>query len=47
MLSNGRGAHGGSTAEWVVAVLLNIYRELPMFARQQDAGVWRQQDTDT
>lgn len=47
MLSNGRGAHGGSTAEWVVAVLLAIYRELPLFREQQSAGVWRQKHTDT
>ena len=33
MLSNGRGAHGGSTAEWVVAVLLAIYRDLPALQR--------------
>jgi phosphoglycerate dehydrogenase-like enzyme len=28
LLSNGRGAHGGSSAEWVVAALLSIYRVL-------------------
>lgn len=47
MLSNGRGAHGGSTAEWVVAVLLAIYRELPLFREQQSAGAWQQKYTDT
>ena len=35
MLSNGRGAHGGSSAEWVVAVLLAIYRDLPAVPRTQ------------
>jgi phosphoglycerate dehydrogenase-like enzyme len=47
LLSNGRGAHGGSSAEWVVAVLLSIYRELPLFNDQQRQGVWREKDTDT
>ncbi|MDF2824646.1 MAG: phosphoglycerate dehydrogenase [Mycobacterium sp.] len=47
LLSNGRGAHGGSTAEWVVAALLDIYRELPLFRRQQSAAQWRQKYTDT
>lgn len=47
MLSNGRGAHGGSSAEWVVAVLLDIYRELGTFARSQAAGLWQPRDTGT
>jgi phosphoglycerate dehydrogenase-like enzyme len=47
LLSNGRGAHGGSSAEWVVAALLAIYRELGWFARQQAAGVWDHRDTET
>lgn len=47
LLSNGRGAHGGSTAEWVVAVLLAIYRELPRFYLHQSNGVWRPTDTET
>ena len=47
MLSNGRGAHGGSTAEWVVAVLLAIYRDLPRFNEHQSDGVWRPRDTET
>ena len=37
-LSNGRGAHGGSTAEWVVAALLAIYRDLADFRADQQAG---------
>jgi phosphoglycerate dehydrogenase-like enzyme len=47
LLSNGRGAHGGSSAEWVVAALLSIYRELGPFARQQANGQWLRKDTDT
>jgi phosphoglycerate dehydrogenase-like enzyme len=47
MLSNGRGAHGGSSAEWVVAALLAIYRELGLFAQRQADGQWRRKDTET
>jgi phosphoglycerate dehydrogenase-like enzyme len=47
MLSNGRGAHGGSTAEWAVAVLLSIYRDLPAFRALQADGVWGFKDTET
>lgn len=47
MLSNGRGAHGGSTAEWVVAVLLAIYRDLRLFNERQSEGVWDPRDTET
>lgn len=47
ILSNGRGAHGGSTAEWVVAVLLAIYRDLAAFAAHHAAGQWRPAVTDT
>jgi phosphoglycerate dehydrogenase-like enzyme len=47
MLSNGRGAHGGSSAEWVVAVLLAIYRDLRLFGDQQARGVWGPQSTET
>ena len=39
-LVNGRGAHGGSTAEWAVTVLLALRRGLPGFVRQQDAHDW-------
>lgn len=47
MLSNGRGAHGGSSAEWVVAALLAIFRDLREFGDRQDAGLWRPQVTET
>ncbi|GAB2990309.1 2-hydroxyacid dehydrogenase [Amycolatopsis acidiphila] len=47
LLSTCRGAHGGSTAEWVVAVLLSIHRELGSFAADQAAGRWQRRGTDT
>ena len=45
-LSDCRGAHGGATAEWIVAVLLAVYRELPGFVRDQDARRWDEHSTD-
>jgi phosphoglycerate dehydrogenase-like enzyme len=45
-LSDGRGAHGGATAEWIVGVLLAVYRDLPAFVRAQDAGIWDYHRTD-
>ena len=39
-LVNGRGAHGGSTAEWAVTVLLALRRGIPGFIRQQDQHDW-------
>ncbi|HSY39201.1 MAG TPA: NAD(P)-dependent oxidoreductase [Polyangia bacterium] len=39
-LSNGRGAHGRSTAEWTAAVLLAHYRELTRFAAAQGERRW-------
>jgi phosphoglycerate dehydrogenase-like enzyme len=47
MLSNGRGAHGGSSAEWVVAALLAIYRDFAIFHDQQSEGLWLERDTET
>ncbi len=47
MLSNGRGAHGGSSAEWVVAALLTIYRDLARFNEHQSRGVWQPTYTET
>jgi phosphoglycerate dehydrogenase-like enzyme len=46
-LSNARGAHGGSTAEWAAAVLLCIHRELREFAADQTDAAWRPRVTDT
>lgn len=45
-LSDCRGAHGGATAEWVLAVLLAVYRRLPAFVRAADAARWDFQRTD-
>lgn len=47
LLSNGRGAHGGSTAEWVVGALLAIYRDLSRYVDGQRAAVWKPRYTDT
>jgi phosphoglycerate dehydrogenase-like enzyme len=47
LLSTCRGAHGGSTAEWVVSVLLAMYRELTEFAADQAAHRWNRHVTDT
>lgn len=45
-LSDCRGAHGGATAEWIVAVLLAVYRQLPRFVRAQDDANWDQRITE-
>jgi phosphoglycerate dehydrogenase-like enzyme len=45
-LADCRGAHGGATAEWIVAVLLACYRNLPRFVRAQDEGRWDYHQTD-
>jgi phosphoglycerate dehydrogenase-like enzyme len=45
-LSDCRGAHGGATAEWVVAVLLGVYRHLPRFAHAQAEGRWDHHQTE-
>jgi phosphoglycerate dehydrogenase-like enzyme len=47
LLSTCRGAHGGSTAEWVVGVLLLMYRELREFTAAQAAREWLRGTTDT
>lgn len=47
MLSNARGAHGGSSAEWVVTALLAIYRDLTFFKDAQSQGIWRPKTTET
>jgi len=46
-LSNARGAHGGSTAEWVLTVLLAVYRDLPAFLTAQAERRWDYHSTDT
>ncbi|WP_019816012.1 2-hydroxyacid dehydrogenase [Saccharomonospora saliphila] len=47
LLSTCRGAHGGSTAEWVMAVLLSVCRDLDGFAAAQRRGHWIPGTTDT
>ncbi len=47
LLSICRGAHGGSTAEWVIGVLLAIYRELREFEQTRQERRWHQHVTDT
>lgn len=45
-LSDCRGAHGGATAEWIVAALLAVHRDLPRFVRAQDAARWDHHQTE-
>lgn len=45
-LCDGRGVHGGSTAEWVLAAILASLRELPGFVGAQDRKQWTQHETD-
>jgi phosphoglycerate dehydrogenase-like enzyme len=45
-LSDGRGAHGGATAEWIVAALLAVYRHLPRFTAAQDDERWDYHTTE-
>lgn len=45
-LCNGRGVHGGSTAELVVAGVLALTRRLPYFLAEQSACRWTPDRTD-
>ena len=45
-LSTCRGAHSAATAEWVLAVLLACYRELPGFLADAGQGRWRPRATE-
>jgi phosphoglycerate dehydrogenase-like enzyme len=47
LLSTCRGAHGGSTAEWVVGSLLAVYRDFPRFLAAQARHEWDFHHTDT
>jgi phosphoglycerate dehydrogenase-like enzyme len=47
MLSVARGAHGGSTAEWALAALLAVYRELIPFERDRLTRTWVRRPTET
>ncbi|MDR1294381.1 MAG: hypothetical protein LBK59_05410, partial [Bifidobacteriaceae bacterium] len=40
MVSNARGAHGPSTAELAMALLLGVRREVPRWVRAQDRHEW-------
>ncbi len=44
-LCNGRGIHGGSTAELAVAGMLAVLRDLPRFVRQQQEHTWNRPQT--
>lgn len=45
-LCNGRGIHGGSTAELAMAGILSLVRELPRYGRAQLAHEWLPRDPD-
>ena len=45
-LSDCRGAHGGATGEWVLSVLLAVYRHLPRFVDAQQRGKWDYHQTE-
>ena len=47
MLSVARGAHGSATAEWALAALLAVYRDLAGFERDHAAGTWSRRPTGT
>lgn len=47
LLSTCRGAHGASTAEWVVAALLSLYRDFPGFTLDRQARAWHPRTTET
>jgi len=46
LLCDGRGIHGGSTAEWVLTAILAVVREFPRFIRDQQARRWAPVITD-
>ncbi len=46
LLCDGRGIHGGSTAEWVLTAILSVLREFPRFVRAQDQRHWDWTTTD-
>jgi phosphoglycerate dehydrogenase-like enzyme len=47
LLSNARGAHGGSTAELAATGLLAVYRQVPQFLADQARHKWDQHPTET
>lgn len=46
-LSVARGAHGATTAEWALATLLAVYRELIPFERDRVTRTWIRRPTET
>jgi phosphoglycerate dehydrogenase-like enzyme len=46
-LSTCRGAHGASTAEWAIAAMLAVYREMIEFDRARRERRWHQHRTQT
>ncbi|GAA3055012.1 2-hydroxyacid dehydrogenase [Actinokineospora globicatena] len=47
MLSTCSGAHGGSTAEWVVAALLTVFRDMREFEDDRRSQTWAMHQTET
>lgn len=47
MVSTARGAHGGSTAEWALATLLAVYRDLIPYERDRVTRTWALRPTET
>lgn len=45
-LCDGRGVHGASASEWVLAAILASVRQLPGFVRDQQRGEWLPRETD-
>jgi phosphoglycerate dehydrogenase-like enzyme len=45
-LCDGRGVHGGATAEWALTAILASLREFPGFVRAQEREEWTQHTTD-
>lgn len=46
LLCDGRGVHGGSTAEWAMSAILAVLREFPRFERDREQRRWAPSTTD-
>ncbi|HEY2601596.1 MAG TPA: NAD(P)-dependent oxidoreductase [Thermoleophilaceae bacterium] len=46
-LCNARGVHDANVAEWIVAAILAMLRDIPAHVRRQDARAPLQEETDT
>lgn len=40
VLTNSAGVHAASIAEWVVAAMLSVVKDLPRLRQQQKSGIW-------